>query len=97
MAIVLSVVFHAAPGREEDLEHQLKALVPPTREEAGCLQYELSKSTEQEGTFHLYEKFADQAALDAHVAMPHFQAFLKYREGSDPVADVVVTRCTLVL
>ena len=90
--VVLSVVIEAVPGREADLAAQLEALVAPTRAEIGCLQYRLHRSPEKPGTFFFYEKFADQAALDAHVAAPHFQSFVKYRETSDPVANMDVSR-----
>jgi quinol monooxygenase YgiN len=65
--IILSVVIEAAPGREAELAALLAQLVTPTRAETGCLTYELNTSAETPGTFLFYEKFAGQAALDAHV------------------------------
>src|SRR3954462_13033350 len=91
-SIVLSVVMEAVQGREEDLAAQLKGLVAPTRSEPGCLSYELNISSEKPGTFLFNEKFADQAALDAHVKSAHFQSFLNYREICDPVANQAGTR-----
>jgi quinol monooxygenase YgiN len=88
--IILSVVLEAAPGREQELGSLLNSLVTPTRAEAGCLGYELNSSREKPGVFLFYEKFADQNALDAHVNSPHFQNFLKQREGNDPVANQTV-------
>jgi quinol monooxygenase YgiN len=90
--IVLNVVFEAVPGREEDLARQLQALLAPTRKEAGCLAYELHHDPENRARFMFYEKFADQASLDLHVATPHFKQFLSYREKGDPVATVTVAR-----
>jgi len=90
--IILNVVIEAAKGREEELAGMLSKLVSPTRSEPGCLGYELNTSRERPGTFLFYEKFADQAALDAHVASAHFQHFLKQREAGDPVAAQTVTR-----
>ena len=90
--IILSVVLEAAPGREQELGSLLSSLVEPTRAEAGCLSYELSASREKPGVFFFYEKFADQNALDAHVNTPHFQDFLKRREGDDPIANQRVMR-----
>ncbi len=93
--VILSVVFTAAEGRADELQALLEALVPPTRAEAGCIGYNLSISTETPGNFLLYEQFKSQAALDEHIAMPHFQHFVKTREsGSDPVANVTVQRWT---
>ena len=93
-AIVLSVVIESVPGREDELASRLIALVEPTRSEAGCIGYELNISTEKPGTFFFYEKFADEASLEAHVNSPHFKDLLKYREGNDPVARQVVMRWT---
>lgn len=90
--IILNVVLEATKGREEELAGLLSKLVGPTRSEPGCMGYELNTSSEKPGTFLFYEKFANQAALDAHVASAHFQNFLKQREASDPVAAQTVTR-----
>jgi quinol monooxygenase YgiN len=90
--IVLDVHFEAAPGREEDLARELFALVEPTRQETGCLAYELHVDPENPGKLMFYEKFADQAAIDFHVSTPYFKKFLSYRENSDPVAGVTLTR-----
>lgn len=94
--IILNVFLEAAQGREEELAGLLKALVGPTRAEPGCLGYELNVSSEKPGSFLFYEKFADQAALDAHVGSPHFQAFLKKREASDPISGQSVTRWSAI-
>jgi len=90
--IILSVMIEAVQGREAELTDILKALITPTRSEPGCISYELNVSQEKPGAFLFYEKFADQAALDAHVASPHFQNFLKAREASDPIASQSVNR-----
>lgn len=91
--IVLNVHMQAAPGREEDLARELQALVAPTRQERGCLAYELHRDPEAPGRFMFYEKFVDQAALDAHIGSPHFNKWKQYREaGPDPVAITQVTR-----
>ena len=90
--IILNVVIEAVAGREEELATMLSKLVGPTRSEPGCLGYELNSSQEKPGAFLFYEKFASQAAVDDHINSPHFQGFLKQREGSDPVANMTVTR-----
>ncbi len=89
--IVLDVHMEAAAGREEDVARELGALLVPTRQEPGCLDYQLHRDPENRLKFLYYERFASQAALDAHLASPHFQAFLKYRDanpGLIPVTNV---------
>jgi quinol monooxygenase YgiN len=91
--IVLNVHMEAATGREEDLARELRALVAPTRQEPGCLAYELHFDPDTPGKFMFYEKFVDQAALDAHVGSAHFSKWKQYRAaGPDPVAVSHVTR-----
>lgn len=91
--IVLNVHMEAALGREEDLARELRALLAATRQEPGCLAYELHRDPEAPGRFMFYEEFADQAALDAHIISPHFRKWQQYREsGHDPVAVTHVTR-----
>lgn len=71
--IILNVQMEAVPGREEELARELRRLVVPTRNEPGCLAYWLHHDPEHLGKFMFYEKFIDQAVLDAHLTTPHFQ------------------------
>jgi quinol monooxygenase YgiN len=97
-SIVLNVHMQAVPGRERELESELRALLVPTRKELGCLSYELHRDRENPHKFMFYEKFDSQAALDAHIHSPHFQKFLAYRAtGSDPVAAAEVTRWSVIV
>lgn len=75
--VSMIAVIVAAPGRREDLRAELTALVAPTRQEPGCRDYRLFELEESPGTFQMHEQFDDEAALEAHRAMPHFQAFAK--------------------
>jgi quinol monooxygenase YgiN len=90
--IVLNVHIEAKDGRQEDLARELGALVAPTRQEKGCLTYELHRDPEDDKKFMFYEQFADQEALDFHIAAAYFKKFLNYREQDDPVAGQTVTR-----
>ena len=76
--IILNAHLHAAPGRENELGNALRSLVAPSRLEPGCLTYELHQDVERPGSFMFYEKFADQEALDAHLATDHFKALQTY-------------------
>jgi quinol monooxygenase YgiN len=44
----------------------------PTRAESGCKSYELYES-DSTGRFYFDETWESQAALDEHVATPHFK------------------------
>jgi len=69
-------VLVAKPGSEEVVRGALTALVPPTRQEPGCLAYDLSESAAAPGTFLTVERWREQADLDAHLQTPHVQQAL---------------------
>lgn len=74
---LLTVIAHmrAKPGKEDELRRELTALVEPTSQEEGFVNYDLHESIEQPGTFYLYENWESAEALDAHLAMPHLTRF----------------------
>jgi quinol monooxygenase YgiN len=73
--LVSIAVLKAKAGKELALKQELLALVEPTRAEPGNLDYVLFEQRDEQGTFYMRESFRDQAALDAHFAMPYFQRF----------------------
>ncbi|AHG41195.1 antibiotic biosynthesis monooxygenase [Pseudomonas syringae CC1557] len=73
--VVLIAVLKAKAGKESALKEALSALVAPTRSEPGNIEYVLFEKRDEPGTFYMRECFKDQAALDAHVAAPHYQQF----------------------
>ncbi|SUD30610.1 NADPH:quinone reductase [Pseudomonas fluorescens] len=73
--LISIAVLKAKPGQEQALKAGLLALVEPTRTEPGNLDYVLFELRDEPGTFYMREAFKDQAALDAHFAMPYFQRF----------------------
>jgi quinol monooxygenase YgiN len=91
--VILNVHIEAAAGHEEKLAEQLRALVAPTRSEAGCLTYELHRDPQNSAKFMFYERFTSQSDLDQHLATPHFKKFIAYRAAlnPDPVSSIVIT------
>lgn len=73
MSTQVVAVITSQPGSEAAVRQALKALVPPTRAEAGCLSYDLSESTSAPGTFVTVESWSDPSDLDAHMATDHVQ------------------------
>ena len=71
----------------------LPGLVAGTRAEPGCIQYDFNQSNDEPSLFLVYEKWADQAALDAHMETPHIQAFIADFGGSfaEPVTMTHLT------
>ncbi|KPW24427.1 hypothetical protein ALP58_02866 [Pseudomonas savastanoi] len=73
--LALIAVLKAVAGKESALKEALSALVEPSRSEPGNIEYTLFEARDEHGTFYMRECFKDQAALDAHVATPHYQQF----------------------
>ena len=63
--------FVASQGQEDQLKTLLQGMLTPTLAEPGCKRYELYES-DSRGRFYLYETWESQAALDQHIATPHF-------------------------
>lgn len=64
--------FAAREGREDQLRVLLYGMLAPTRAESGCELYDLYES-DSRGRFYLNEIWESRAALDRHLATPHFQ------------------------
>ncbi|MBV4477932.1 putative quinol monooxygenase [Pseudomonas botevensis] len=65
----------ARPGQQDSLEHALRALIEPTRAEAGCSQYDLHQDLANPLAFYMIEHWASEEALQAHDASAHIQNF----------------------
>lgn len=75
-------VLTAKPGQEDVVRQALRALVSPTREEEGCLAYDLFESGAAPGVFLTQERWRGQDDLDAHLQTPHVaQAFASAGES----------------
>lgn len=74
---LLTVIAHmkAAPGKEAELRRELEALIGPTSQEDGFVNYNLHVSREDSGVFYLYENWESGEKLDAHLAAPHLVRF----------------------
>ena len=74
--VTVVATFHAKPGKETELKAALTALVAPTRQEAGCLNYDLHILPEDPAKFLFHENWTSRAQLDAHLQSAHIKALL---------------------
>lgn len=79
--ISIIAVLKARPGKTESLRDALKALLQPTRQEPGNLDYALFQLRDEPETFYMRESWRDEAALEEHIALPYFQAFIGQMES----------------
>jgi len=54
----------------------LETLITPTRQEEGCLRYELLQNKADPADFVFDEEWTSEAMLEQHLASPHLQAAL---------------------
>jgi quinol monooxygenase YgiN len=73
--IVLVAGLRARPGREKALQELLEQMLEPTRDEPGCLTYDLHQSVVDPELFFVYAVWQDEACADKHSRMKHAQAF----------------------
>src|ERR1700758_590801 len=76
MECVVIARYRARTGEEGRVEEALRKMVEPTRAEPGNLDYQVFRDPGQPAVFVLFERYADEAAFDAHRASPHFAAWL---------------------
>jgi quinol monooxygenase YgiN len=74
--LTVIATFQARPGKETELREALTDLLAPTRQEAGCLNYDLHQSLEDPAKFLFHENWTSKAHLDAHLQTPHLKAML---------------------
>jgi quinol monooxygenase YgiN len=70
--VTLVVLLRARAGHEPFLEAELRALVPPTRKEEGCLQFDLHRAADGSGAFLIHEVWESLEHHTAHTKTDHF-------------------------
>jgi quinol monooxygenase YgiN len=64
------------PGKELQLRDELMRVVEPTRAESGCVRIHLYESTRGPLTWFIHSEWIDEAAFDAHIALPHTERLI---------------------
>lgn len=73
---------HAKPDQISRVKAALEKLVPITRAEKGCIQYELHRDDTDPGHFMFYEIWESRELWRAHMNAPHLAAYMKATEGA---------------
>jgi len=81
--IVVFASFHPVPGKADELRDLLSWMVENTRTEPGCERYDLYRQDGTAEVFHLFERYRDQGALQAHRSAGYY---VDYRRR---VADLI--------
>jgi quinol monooxygenase YgiN len=78
--------FIAEPGREAKVCDGLLRVVEPARSEYGNLGYDLHQVKNKPWAFYVLANWADQAAMEAHLASPYLREFESKHGASDLAA-----------
>lgn len=63
--------FRAKQGQTKSLGKALTDLVDPSRQEDGCISYDVHQSLQDADSWFVYENWRTTADLDAHMQKPH--------------------------
>ncbi len=69
------------PEYLEEVTQAMLAVVAASREELGCLQYDLHREIDSSNNFVFYERWRSDEAVAQHEATAHFQHFIKQLDG----------------
>ena len=96
MELIIFARFYARQGEETVVENELRHVVPPSREEPGCLSINAFRSTSDPQLFYIHSRWVDEAAFDLHAGLPHTVRFI---ENIQPLIDlpIDVTRATVLV
>lgn len=89
--VALHVEFTVLPGNESEARPLFMELVSNSKKDAGCLQYDLFVSPDDEHTLMLFERWASQDDLDAHGKQDWFSSLFE-RLGKTLAKQPVITR-----
>ncbi|MGW1620387.1 putative quinol monooxygenase [Streptomyces sp. NPDC002172] len=86
MAIAVSAIWTAHPGKGDIVRDALANLVPATRAEPGCQAYFVHQDPERPTVFRFFEIYGDEDAVKAHGNYPHFTKYAMGR-AAEALAD----------
>lgn len=72
----------ANPDSIDLVKSELEKLIPITRKEAGCLQYDLHQDTDNAAYFMFYENWESRELWQTHMNAPHLKAFMETTDGA---------------
>ena len=89
MALTKKVVFVAKDDSINELKALLEMMVKPSREEPGCLLYNIYQLDEDPKTFVVVESWESEAALEGHKNTAHYKHYKSHFEpfAADKYSD----------
>ena len=75
--VVLAVTWIAKVGQEAEVTRIFSKLTEASRQEPGCVTFQVHRHKTEPRRFFIYEQYKDDAALEAHRATPHFLQYAR--------------------
>lgn len=69
-------------GKVDLVKAELEKLIPVTRAEKGCLQYDLHQDNKDPEHFLFYENWESRELWQTHMNAPHLAAYIEATEGA---------------
>ncbi len=85
---------HANPDRIGLVKAELEKLIPVTRAEEGCINYDLHQDNDNPAHFTFYENWESREMWQAHMQAPHLAAYMEATDGA--VAEFTVSEMTKI-
>ncbi len=79
--ITVVAYVEAKPEHVDTVKSELIKLVEPTRQEEGCIQYDLHQDQANENVFIFVENWESKALLQQHLASEHIASYIKATDG----------------
>ena len=88
--ITVLAILRARAGKADQVKEVLESLIGPTRQEAGCITYDLHQGYEDKDLFMFYENWSSHDAWDKHMQTEHLLSF-RAQAGELLAEEPVVT------
>ena len=82
MTLTIVAQITAKKGKEDLVRAELEKLVPITRAEQGCLQYDLHVDTEVPGFFVFFENWQSRDLWQQHMGAVHLKDYKAATDGA---------------
>ncbi len=92
LTIVASIL--AKEEKRELVKSELLKLIPPTRAEKGCINYDLHQDIENPNLFLFYENWESRALWQVHMDNDHIAAYSKATDGA--IEDFNINEMTVI-
>ena len=84
----------ANPDQIALVKAELEKLIPITRAEAGCINYDLFQDTANPAHFMFHENWESRELWQTHMNAPHLAAYMQATDGA--VAEFILNEMTQI-